>query len=217
MFAGGVNGGLVFGVAAPERRRTAVCRVVGLLSIVHRDQRPGPGRRRAGHRQDRWHAPLRAANAPSSSSCRRHRAQSSRPIRRTSNAVLSTVSLSGQVIGIEIAQDRLMVIDQRYTNTTYIGLLLYNTSSLSSPELDAERDRRGDLRRRPHGAGLPLRGRPAALLQLQRPGERDGCDALRDRERPEGGAPAVLHLLHAEQLADRRLHDDRQRQHGLRR
>jgi uncharacterized secreted protein with C-terminal beta-propeller domain len=53
-----------------------------------------------------------------------------------SNAVLSTVSLSGQVIGIEIAQDRLMVIDQGYTNnTTYIGLLLYNTSSLSSPKL----------------------------------------------------------------------------------
>jgi uncharacterized secreted protein with C-terminal beta-propeller domain len=54
----------------------------------------------------------------------------------TSNAVLSTVSLSGQVIGIEIAQGRLMVIDQGYTNgTTYIGLLLYNTSSLSSPKL----------------------------------------------------------------------------------
>ena len=54
----------------------------------------------------------------------------------SSNSVLSTVSLSGQVIGIEIAQGRLMVIDQGYTNgTTDIGLLLYNTSSLSSPKL----------------------------------------------------------------------------------
>ncbi|MGA2199109.1 MAG: beta-propeller domain-containing protein, partial [Nitrososphaerales archaeon] len=54
----------------------------------------------------------------------------------SSSAVLSTVRLSGQVIGIEIAQGRLMVIDQRYTNnTTYIGLLLYNTLSLSAPRL----------------------------------------------------------------------------------
>ena len=28
-----------------------------------------------------------------------------------------------------------MVIDQRYTNTTFIGLLLYNTSALASPKL----------------------------------------------------------------------------------
>jgi len=54
----------------------------------------------------------------------------------SSGAVLSTVSLSGQVIGIEIAQGRLMVIDQLYANgTTSIGLLLYDTSSLSSPRL----------------------------------------------------------------------------------
>jgi len=53
-----------------------------------------------------------------------------------STAILSTVSLPGaQVLGIEVAQDRLMVIDQRYTNTTYIGLLLYNTSALASPKL----------------------------------------------------------------------------------
>ena len=53
-----------------------------------------------------------------------------------STAVLSTVSLPGdQILGIEVASDRLMVIDQRYTNTTYIGLLLYDTSALSSPKL----------------------------------------------------------------------------------
>ena len=53
-----------------------------------------------------------------------------------STAVLSTVSLPGaQILGIEVAQDRLLVIDQRYTNTTYVGLLLYNTSGLSSPSL----------------------------------------------------------------------------------
>jgi uncharacterized secreted protein with C-terminal beta-propeller domain len=54
----------------------------------------------------------------------------------SSSAVLSKLSFSGQVIGIEIAQGRLMVIDQLYTNeATSIGLLLYNTSSLSSPQL----------------------------------------------------------------------------------
>jgi uncharacterized secreted protein with C-terminal beta-propeller domain len=54
----------------------------------------------------------------------------------SSNAVLSALSLSGQVIGIEIAQGRLMVIDQLNTNgATSIGLFLYNTSSLSSPRL----------------------------------------------------------------------------------
>ncbi|HEV2389588.1 MAG TPA: beta-propeller domain-containing protein, partial [Nitrososphaerales archaeon] len=54
-----------------------------------------------------------------------------------STTVLSTVSIPGaQILGIEVAQGRLMVIDQRYTNdTTYIGLLLYNTGTLSSPKL----------------------------------------------------------------------------------
>jgi uncharacterized secreted protein with C-terminal beta-propeller domain len=53
-----------------------------------------------------------------------------------SQAVLSTLSVSGQVQGIEIAQGRLMVIDQGYSNgTTNIGLLLYNTTNLSSPKI----------------------------------------------------------------------------------
>ncbi|HUI01555.1 MAG TPA: beta-propeller domain-containing protein [Nitrososphaerales archaeon] len=53
-----------------------------------------------------------------------------------STSVLSTVSLpNSQILGIEVAQGRLLVIDQRYTNTTYVGLLLYNTSTLSSPSL----------------------------------------------------------------------------------
>jgi len=53
-------------------------------------------------------------------------------------SVLSTIKLPGtQVVGLEIAQDRLMVIDQRNSNTTYIGLLLYDTSNLSSPRLVA--------------------------------------------------------------------------------
>jgi len=54
----------------------------------------------------------------------------------TSQAVLSTLTLSGQVQGIEIAQGRLMVIDQGYSNgTTNIGLFLYNTTDLSSPKI----------------------------------------------------------------------------------
>jgi len=53
-----------------------------------------------------------------------------------STSVLSTVSLpNSQILGIEVAQGRLLVIDQRHTNTTYVGLLLYNTSTLSSPSL----------------------------------------------------------------------------------
>jgi uncharacterized secreted protein with C-terminal beta-propeller domain len=52
----------------------------------------------------------------------------------TSASVLSTIKLPGtQILGLEIAPDRLMVIDQQQTNATYIDLLLYNTSNLSSP------------------------------------------------------------------------------------
>ena len=52
--------------------------------------------------------------------------------------VLSTIKLPAtQVIGLEIAQDRLMVIDQRYSNTTYIDFLLYDAANLSSPRLVA--------------------------------------------------------------------------------
>ena len=55
-----------------------------------------------------------------------------------SASVLSTIKLPAtQVVGLEIAQDRLMVIDQRNSNTTYIDLLLYDTSNLSSPRLVA--------------------------------------------------------------------------------
>jgi inhibitor of cysteine peptidase len=51
-----------------------------------------------------------------------------------STKVLSTLRLPGaKVLGIEIVQDRLLVIDQRQTNTTSVGLLLYNTADLSSP------------------------------------------------------------------------------------
>jgi uncharacterized secreted protein with C-terminal beta-propeller domain len=53
-------------------------------------------------------------------------------------SVLSTIKLPAtQVIGLEIAQDRLMVIDQRNSNTTHINLLLYDTSNLTSPRLVA--------------------------------------------------------------------------------
>lgn len=50
--------------------------------------------------------------------------------------VLSTVKLPGaQILGIEIAHDRLLVIDRRFANTTTVGLLLYDTSDFSSPTL----------------------------------------------------------------------------------
>ncbi len=51
-------------------------------------------------------------------------------------SALSTISFqNANVLGIEVSVDRLMVIDQRYSNTTNIDLLLYNTSDLSAPAL----------------------------------------------------------------------------------
>lgn len=53
-----------------------------------------------------------------------------------STSTLSTIVFqNANVLGIEISQNRLMVIDQRSSNTTYVDLLLYNTSNLSSPTL----------------------------------------------------------------------------------
>ena len=49
---------------------------------------------------------------------------------------LSTITLqSGDILGIEISQNRLMVIDQRNSGVGSIDLLLYNTTNLSSPAL----------------------------------------------------------------------------------
>ncbi|MHB8566726.1 MAG: beta-propeller domain-containing protein [Nitrososphaerales archaeon] len=53
-----------------------------------------------------------------------------------STSILSTISYpNSNVIGIEIAQNRLFVINQQNSNATYIDLLLYNTSSPSQPQL----------------------------------------------------------------------------------
>ena len=54
----------------------------------------------------------------------------------TSAAIASTLSYPNeQVLGIEIAPDRLAVINQRNTNASYVDLLLYNTTQLASPKL----------------------------------------------------------------------------------
>lgn len=53
-----------------------------------------------------------------------------------STAVLSTLSFpNSNVIGLEIAQDRLMVIDQKTSGSPAVELLLYGTSDLSSPKI----------------------------------------------------------------------------------
>src|SRR2546422_9037030 len=53
-----------------------------------------------------------------------------------STSTLSTIAFqNAMILGMEISRDRLMVIDQRSTNTTYIDLLLYDTSVPSSPRL----------------------------------------------------------------------------------
>ena len=54
----------------------------------------------------------------------------------SATAKLATLSYpNGQVLGIEISQNRLLVINARNTNKTYIDLLLYNTTHLSTPRL----------------------------------------------------------------------------------
>ena len=54
----------------------------------------------------------------------------------SSAAVLSTVTIpDASILGIEIAQNRLMVIDERYSNASYVGLVLYDTTNLAVPKL----------------------------------------------------------------------------------
>jgi inhibitor of cysteine peptidase len=137
MFAGGVNGGLVAGVAAPgaEAVQSSIAassptspsftgtnvQVQGVdeLDIV---------------KTDGTHLFVATNGSSSNSPSGSVTIMDAYP--PNSTAVLSVVSIPGaQVLGIEVAQDRLLVIDQRYTNTTYVGLLLYNTSALSSPKL----------------------------------------------------------------------------------
>src|SRR5712691_2610172 len=53
-----------------------------------------------------------------------------------STSTLSTMAFqNAMILGMEISRDRLMVFDQRSANTTYIDLLLYDTSVPSSPKL----------------------------------------------------------------------------------
>ncbi len=53
-----------------------------------------------------------------------------------STSKLSTLFYpNGQVLGIEISQNRLLVINARSSNVTYIDLLLYDTTQLTAPRL----------------------------------------------------------------------------------
>ncbi|MGI0083817.1 MAG: beta-propeller domain-containing protein, partial [Nitrososphaerales archaeon] len=53
-----------------------------------------------------------------------------------STATLSTITFqTGNVLGIEISLNRLLVIVQRNSNATHIDILLYNTADLTSPTL----------------------------------------------------------------------------------
>ena len=53
-----------------------------------------------------------------------------------STSILSTLKFpNGDILGLEISQGRLLVINQRTTNTTYIDVLLYNTTDIASPLL----------------------------------------------------------------------------------
>ncbi len=62
-----------------------------------------------------------------------------------STSILSTLTYTnGNIQGIEIAQNRLLVINERSTNTTYVDLLLYNTTDLSAPKLMENESIAGD-------------------------------------------------------------------------
>jgi uncharacterized secreted protein with C-terminal beta-propeller domain len=53
-----------------------------------------------------------------------------------STSILSTIKYqNSNILGIEITQNRLLVINQRNTNTTYVDLLLYSTTNFSAPKL----------------------------------------------------------------------------------
>ena len=53
-----------------------------------------------------------------------------------STRILSTVrDPSASILGIEVSQNRLLVIDTRNSNASYVDLLLYDTTDLSSPKL----------------------------------------------------------------------------------
>ena len=53
-----------------------------------------------------------------------------------STAIVSTISLKGtSIIGLEMSDGRLLVIDQRSSSATYVDLLLYDTSTAASPRL----------------------------------------------------------------------------------
>ena len=54
----------------------------------------------------------------------------------SSTSIVSSISLQGgSILGIEVSENRLMVINQRISNTTYTDFLLYNISDVSSPSL----------------------------------------------------------------------------------
>jgi len=54
----------------------------------------------------------------------------------SSAAVISTLTIrDASILGIEIAQNRLIVIDERFSNATYVGLVLYDTTNLVLPKL----------------------------------------------------------------------------------
>lgn len=139
MFAGGVAGGFVAGIgeAAPPG---ALAEVQNAASSPSSPSFTGTNVQVQGVdepdivKTDGAHLFVAANGTGSSSSTGSVTIMDAYP--PNSTAVLSTVSLpNSQILGIEVAQNRLLVIDQRYTNATYVGLILYNTSSLSSPSL----------------------------------------------------------------------------------
>jgi inhibitor of cysteine peptidase len=135
MFIGGINGGIFAGLAAPGAEAVPSAAAsssspsfTGTNVQVQGVDEPDIVK------TDGTHLFVATNGTGSSSSSGSVTIMDAYPPNSTS--VLSTVTLPGaQVLGLEVAQDRLMVIDQRYANTTYIGLLLYNTSALASPKL----------------------------------------------------------------------------------
>jgi inhibitor of cysteine peptidase len=148
MFAGGINGGFVAGIAGLPVAGVAPAQSAASAASSSNPAFTGTNVQVQGVdepdivKTDGTHLFV-ATNGTGSAASGSVAVLSAYP--PSSASILSTVSLpSAQILGIEVSPGRLMVIDQRNTNTTYIGLLLYNTSDLSSPKLMGNETVAGD-------------------------------------------------------------------------
>ncbi len=194
MFAGGVNGGLVAGIAgiAPGAEAAVAAGSQSSPAFTGTNVQVQGVDEPDIVKTDGTHLFV-AANGPAPAPRKRLRHDNpGLPAELRRGPLHGEPLRAPRSIGIEVAQDRLMVIDQGYTkHDLHRPLPLQHLRPLLA-EPHQNVTVAGSLRGRPHGPRIPLRGSAAALLPVQQPGERDGRDALRDRERRQSCPSAVL-------------------------